>query len=123
MHHSIITYRGKCRRQVKDNKTKAWGEYSSIERQLYQNIMAPWEQLMSTINLQQTFKPRSKTLSWIPRIFSHFLNHATVNMYVIAKLIQSIPSQLQTESYRCSDKALYSPARLTRGTSCVAVKE
>lgn len=45
--------------------------------------------------LAANYRPRLKTKSWIPRIFSHFLNHATVNMFVIAKFIRNIPNQLQ----------------------------
>ena len=45
--------------------------------------------------LAAAYRSRLKTLSWIPRIFTHFLSHATVNMYAIAKYIRSIPNQDQ----------------------------
>eukprot|EP01035_Chromulina_nebulosa_P027422 gene27422-36069_t len=93
--HSIKTFRGMCRRQVKDNRTKVWGRM-----QFYRPTIVPkYNGSMGATDvgdqLAAAYRTRLKTLSWIPRIFTHFLGHATVNMYVIAKFIRSKPNQEQ----------------------------
>ena len=91
--HSIKTYRGQCRRQVKDNRTKVWGrkQYSRP------TIIPKYNHSMGGTDgmdqLAQTYRPKLKTLSWIPRIFSHFLNVGVVNMYIIAMHIRNKPNQ------------------------------
>ncbi len=45
--------------------------------------------------LGQTYRPRLKTASWIPRVFSHFLNHAVVNMFVIVLSIRNRMEQYE----------------------------
>ena len=38
----------------------------------------------------QCYRPHLKTVSWLPRIFSHFLNVAVVNAFILTSTINSM---------------------------------
>ena len=91
--HSIKTYRGQCRRQVKDSATNQWGRKQYARPTVIPKYNGSMGGTDTNDQLGQTYRPRLKTRSWIPRIFSHFLNHAVVNMFVIAKAIRNKAGQ------------------------------
>ena len=91
--HSIKTYRGQCRRQVKDNTTNQWGRKQYARPTIIPKYNGSMGGTDTNDQLGQTYRPRLKTRSWIPRVFSHFLNHAVVNMFVIAKTIRNRTQQ------------------------------
>ena len=40
--------------------------------------------------IAQCYRPHLKTVSWLPRIFSHFLNIAVVNSFILCSTIRSM---------------------------------
>ena len=87
--HSIETYRGECRRQVKNTTTNQWGRQQYARPTIIPKYNGSMGGTDTNYQLGQTYRPRLKTTSCIPRVFSHFLNHAVVNMFVIALSIRN----------------------------------
>ena len=73
--HSIKTYRGHCKRQVKDSRTNAWGRRQYRRPTVVPKYNGSMGGTDTSDQLGQTYRPRLKTKSWIPKVFSHFLNH------------------------------------------------
>ena len=82
MLHTIPTLRSGCLRQVKENGRWTRKEFSRPSIiPLYNHGMGGTD---ACDQRAQCYRPRLKTLSWIPRIFSHVLNVVVVNCYIIA---------------------------------------
>ena len=81
--HSIPTQRGSCKRLVKEEGR--WTE----KRFTRPTIISAYNKGMGGTDSGDqriaAYRSTLKTRSWIPRIFSHFLNATVVNMYIATK--------------------------------------
>ena len=86
--HTIPTFKGNCVRQVRDGV--------SWQRKAYQrpSIIPVYNKGMGGTDAgdqrTQCYRPHLKTVSWLPQIFSHFLNVAVVNAFILCSTIKSM---------------------------------
>ena len=86
--HTIPTFKGSCVRQMKDG--------ISWQRKAYlrPSIIPMYNQGMGGTDAgdqrAQCYRPHLKTVSWLPSIFSHFLNIAVVNSFILCSTIRSM---------------------------------
>ena len=86
--HTVPTFKGSCVRQVKDGV--------SWQRKAYQrpSIIPVYNKGMGGTDAgdqrAQCYRPHLKTVSWLPRIFSHFLNVAVVNAFILCSTMNSM---------------------------------
>ena len=87
--HTIKTWNGTCRRQVKANRTKTWGRRHFQRATIipvYNNNMGGTDKGDQGATY---YRPRVKTRNWISRIFSHFLNIGCVNIFIIIQHLRN----------------------------------
>ena len=88
MLNTLPTWRDDSSRKVKENgrwTRKNFSRSSIIP--LYNQGMGGTD---ACDQRAQCYRPKLKTMSWIPRIFSHVLNVAVVNCYILAVNYKSL---------------------------------
>ena len=79
--HTIPTMQGSCIRMVKTNND-GWQRKEYVRPTIipiYNHGMGGTD---SGDQRMETYRPELKTISWIPRVLSHFLNSIVVNSYI-----------------------------------------
>ena len=81
--HTVPTFRGICNRQVKEVNGWFRREYGRP------TIVCDYNEGMGGTDAgdqrMECYRPHLKTISWIPRIFSHFLNATVVDCFILCK--------------------------------------
>lgn len=82
--HSVPSYKGTCERQVRDSNG-AW----TVQTFPRPTAISLYNEGMGGTDLGdqhvQVYRPRIKTVTWMHRIFTHFLNVAVVNTFLLCK--------------------------------------